>query len=300
MRAYLLIPIIVLAIGILAIPTVAQVNQLLTAYSMVSKLGAEGANVTSLVNALNEAIELEQEGYTSNATLMAEYIITTANSMAPTVHLHHWLNLALIIIALLVVIALPVLLYVRRREILGGLWLRFRGKYRVNRTSGGERTLLFNEEVLGVLAAVMVVFVAFGVAVMIVGGPHEPFSAIALLNSNMSIGDYPTVVPVGQPVNLYLFIYNHMDRPIWYVIKVYITSNTTAEPPLDLTPTIMYQVVLLNNATYTTPLTFSLNSTGTYRVVAELWYYDPSNLTLTYTGNYVQLWINATGVMPSG
>ncbi|ABW02289.1 DUF1616 domain-containing protein [Caldivirga maquilingensis] len=301
MKSHLLILIlIILIIGVLAIPTVAQVNQLLIAYSMVSKLGAEGVNVTSLVNSLNEAIEFEQEGYTSNATLIAEHVITTVNSMAPVVHLHHVLNTALTIIVLLMVITLSVLLYVRRREILGRLWLRFRGRYSVNRISGSERTLLFNEEVLAVVVAVIVVLVVFGVAITIIGGSHEPFSAIALLNSNMHIGNYPTVIAVGQPVHLYLFIYNHMNKLIWYVVKVYIMSNTTVEPPLVLTPIVTYQVILLNNATYTAPLTFSLNSTGTYRVIAELWYYDPSNLTLTYTGNYVQLWINATGVMPSG
>jgi len=91
-----------------------------------------------------------------------------------------------------------------------------------------------------------------------------------------------------------------MGVPTWLVVRLYVTNNTSLEPPLNATPIAIYQRVLLNNESWLIPITITLNSAGTYRLIGELWMYSPSNLTLTYTGNYVQLWINATQVMPTG
>lgn len=282
-----------------AIQVLAQGNQLLTAYSMVSKLGGDGANVTVLVDELNKAIALYQRGYVQNATSIAGQVIAEANAMASTFYFYKSLNLALTLVAVAALAALAIFAYMRRKELVGELWLRLRGDYRVRLGSGRGRVVFLDEETLSVVAAMVAIAVVFGVAYMIVESPHEPFSAIAVLNSHGRIGSYPTSIAVGQPIELYLFIYNHMGEPIWYVVRVYV-ANGTMQLPLNSTPIITYQRILLNNESYTFPLTISINTTGRYGIVAELWYYDPRNLTLVYTGNYVQLLLNVTRVIGDG
>ncbi|WP_243671325.1 DUF1616 domain-containing protein [Vulcanisaeta sp. JCM 16161] len=151
-----------------------------------------------------------------------------------------------------------------------------------------------------VALSLVIILVVFLTAQSMVSGYTQSFSAIGLLGPTGKLGNYPSTVITGQPINLYIYVYNHMGVPTWFVVKVFVTNNTVVQPPLNQTPVMIFQRVLMNNESWVEPLTLSINSTGTYRIIGELWMYDPNNLTLVYTGNYVQLWVNVTQVMPSG
>ncbi len=293
--------ILILLLAVLGITAYAQQSSALMAYHYIVELSRLGVNTTVLINELNQAIYLESVGQVSNASLIINSIVTNAQSMLPGTDLHHMVYMVVEALVIVLVIALIVVLYVWRREFIGSIWLRVRGGNRVRGGGPGRsRTFLFNEEVAAVALSLVIILIVFLTAQSVVSSYTQSFSAIALLGPTGKLGDYPSTVIIGQPINLYIYVYNHMGVPTWFIVKVFITSNTSAEPPLNQTPVMVFQRVLANNGTWIEPLTFSLNSTGSYRLIGELWMYDPGNLTLTYTGNYVQLWINVTQVMPGG
>jgi uncharacterized membrane protein len=292
-----------LAVTLTALVALAQAQQYsaLEAYQYVIELNRLGANVSLLVDELNRAIYLESQGYGANASLIISNVVEEAIAELPGAEETHLLAIVGDYASLAVAVIVIAVVYVKRRELVGGLWLRVRGSNRVRGGGPGRpRTFLFDSEVLSVVLAIVIVLVTFVAAQSFVGANTQPFTAIAILGPSGKIGDYPSTVLIGQPINLYIYVYNHMGVPTWLVVRLYVTNNTGLEPPLNITPIAVYQRVLLNNESWLIPITITLNSTGTYRLIGELWMYSPSNLTLTYTGNYVQLWINVTRVMPSG
>ncbi|MCG2891947.1 MAG: DUF1616 domain-containing protein [Vulcanisaeta sp.] len=292
-----------LAVTLTALVALAQAQQYsaLEAYQYVIELSRLGANVSLLVDELNRAIYLEGQGYGANASLIISNVVEEAIAELPGAEEMHLLAIVGDYASLAVAVIIIAVVYVKRRELVGGLWLRVRGSNRVRGGGPGRpRTFLFDSEVLSVVLALVIVLVTFVAAQSFVGANTQPFTAIAILGPSGKIGGYPSTVLIGQPINLYIYVYNHMGVPTWLVVRLYVTNNTGLEPPLNITPIAVYQRILLNNESWLIPITITLNSTGTYRLIGELWMYSPSNLTLTYTGNYVQLWINVTQVMPSG
>ncbi|MFP3216692.1 MAG: DUF1616 domain-containing protein [Vulcanisaeta sp.] len=292
-----------LAVTLTALVALAQAQQYsaLEAYQYVIELSRLGANVSLLVDELNRAIYLESQGYGANASLIISNVVEEAIAELPGAEEMHLLAIVGDYASLAVAVIIIAVVYVKRRELVGGLWLRVRGSNRVRGGGPGRpRTFLFDSEVLSVVLAIVIVLVTFVAAQSFVGANTQPFTAIAILGPSGKIGGYPSTVLIGQPINLYIYVYNHMGVPTWLVVRLYVTNNTGLEPPLNITPIAVYQRILLNNESWLIPITITLNSTGTYRLIGELWMYSPSNLTLTYTGNYVQLWINVTQVMPSG
>ncbi len=292
-----------LAVTLTALVALAQAQQYsaLEAYQYVIELSRLGANVSLLVDELNRAIYLESQGYGANASLIISNVVEEAIAELPGAEEMHLLAIVGDYASLAVAVIIIAVVYVKRRELVGGLWLRVRGSNRVRGGGPGRpRTFLFDSEVLSVVLALVIVLVTFVAAQSFVGANTQPFTAIAILGPSGKIGGYPSTVLIGQPINLYIYVYNHMGVPTWLVVRLYVTNNTGLEPPLNITPIAVYQRILLNNESWLIPITITLNSTGTYRLIGELWMYSPSNLTLTYTGNYVQLWINVTQVMPSG
>lgn len=275
----------------------AQVEELLYAYGNVTRLSVEGANVTVLVNELNNAINLTQRGEVKGAVAIVNSIMSQVPSLEANARLHTLVvsvEYGSLVIALIAIIAL---IYVKRRELIGSIWLRFRGSSVVKVGSGRARTLIYNEEAAAIVLALIIILAVFITAQSVVSREAEAFSAIGLLGPGGRIGGYPSVVYVNTSLSLYVFVYNHMNKPIWYVVKVYLlNASNTAQPPLNATPLLTYERILLNNQSWVAPLNLTINNTGSYRLLAELWLYNPVNLTLTYTGDYVQLWFNATGV----
>ncbi len=302
-RQLLLLALLAAVLGGIALH--AQQLGALTAYQYIVELSRLGVNTTPLVNELNNAISLEASGQVGNASTVIGSIVARAQSLIPGARL--WYMLGIVIKAVVVAggaVALSVMFYVKRRELIGLIWLRVRGGGNRVRGGGGPgkpRTFIFNEEVVAVALSIVIILIVFLTAQSIVSGYTQPFSAIGLLGPTGKLGNYPSTVVVGQPISLYIYVYNHMGVPTWFVVRVFVTNNTVAQPPpLNQTPIMVFQRVLLNNESWVEPLTLSINSTGTYRIIGELWMYSPSNLTLVYTGNYVQLWVNVTQVMPSG
>ena len=251
---------------------------------MVEAAGA-GADVSGLAEEFNRALAVNGSLGPGFAVL-AERLVEAARWAS-------FVRMVELVVAVVASVVLGVLLFMSRRVVLGRVWLWVWGGGVMRPGGGRPRTLVFDEEVLAVVAAVAVVGVTLASAVLLRPAVGEPFSAVGLLGPEGRIGGYPSEVAAGAPVRLHVYVYNHTGVPVWFVVYVKV-FNSTGEPPLPERPVVTLQRLLLHNETWVEPFTVVLNSTGRQRVVAELWAVYP-NGTVAYTGRYVQLWINVRG-----
>lgn len=258
---------------------------LLEGYKLLVEAALAGADVSTLTKEFNRALM-------GSGSLGPEFG-TIAQKLLEEARRASLISTVAGVIAVVAVITAAALLFKYRRAVAGRLWLWVWGGGRLRPGGGRPRTLLFDEEVLAVVAAVVVVGVALAAALVLRPAVAEPFSAIGLLGPEGKIGGYPSEVAPGASFKLHVYVYNHMGVPVWYVVYVKV-SNSSAEPPLPEAPVLKLQRLLLHNETWVEPFSVALNSTGRWRVVAELWAVHP-NGTLAYTGRYVQLWVNVGG-----
>ncbi|ADY01024.1 hypothetical protein VMUT_0814 [Vulcanisaeta moutnovskia 768-28] len=283
-----------LLLVIVDVSSYSQQNTVLIAYRDISYLGANGVNVTKDVSLLNNAIVLMESGNYTGAQSLANEVIKDTQSLRGSFYVSIIYMVLPGIISIIVIITL-IVMYLMRERIIGKLIIKFRSHYKVIKGSGKSRTMLFNEEVLAVVAAIIVVFlVFFSFYPAINRYAIEPYAAIAFLGPNGTITQYPSIVYPDEPINVSVYVYNGMGRPIWFVVYVYVTNTSFIEPPLNATPIMTLQRILLNNESWVQGITLSINKTGNYRVFATLWMYDPNNLELKYLNTYVYLTLNAT------
>ncbi len=275
-----------------------MVDLLLKAYKAVVDLARLGYNASSLIGNLNKAIALYSQGLKDEAYRIASEILDKAESLRPIAKFNHDLHIALTVLSIVAYATVLTLIILKRREIVGRFWLFFRGKAWIRSGDGRVRTLIYDEEVAAVILALVIVASIFAIASYIRSGQVvEPFTAIGLLGPTGKIGGYPTKVFPGEEMKLHIYVFNYMGVPTWLIVKIYITNDTKSMPPLPYKPIMTLQWVLPHNASHIEPIIVRApKRPGRYRLIGELWMYDPYNLTLVYTGRFVQLWFNVTGV----
>lgn len=156
---------------------------------------------------------------------------------------------------------------------------------------------VFDEEVLAVLAAIMVVAAVFSVSqALYAGRVIEPFSELGLLGPAGKIGDYPREAVAGSPFQLNLYVGNHEGKAVYYRILVKVGDNSSiidASTPLSSEPIIDRRVVLEHNSSKVIPINVTLyKPLVNTRLVFEMWVYDEETGTFKYHGRWNQLWIN--------
>jgi hypothetical protein len=122
------------------------------------------------------------------------------------------------------------------------------------------------------------------------------YSEIGLLGPAQTIGDYPTNVVENHSFLLYGYVGNHQGSPQYYEIFVKLGDQKTQISNLtSANATIVdeYYRVLDNNQSYAFPMNLSLPHRGNnYRLIFELWRYDVTVSNFTYTGLWSQIWVN--------
>jgi len=159
--------------------------------------------------------------------------------------------------------------------------------------------LIIDDEVAAVLLAIAIVASVFAIAqILLSTRVVEPFSELGLLGPRAKIGDYPKEVLVGEKFKLYVYVGNHEGRTTYYKLLVklgnastFVNSSVPADAPVIKT----LEVILVNNATWLYPLVLSINETGiNYKLIIEMWVYDPEIDDFKYHGRWVHLWLNVT------
>jgi uncharacterized membrane protein len=145
------------------------------------------------------------------------------------------------------------------------------------------------------LVTVVIVIVAVQPLLPVV---EERFSELGILGPNQTIGDYPRIVLVNQSFLLYGLVGNHEGVVQDYQVMVKlgnettIVSNTTyANAPL----LAVYARILTDGGTWLFPMNLTITNAGTnWRLIFELWSYNPSASSFAYTGVWNQVWMNVT------
>ncbi|MEM1986571.1 MAG: DUF1616 domain-containing protein [Nitrososphaeria archaeon] len=87
---------------------------------------------------------------------------------------------------------------------------------------------IFDEEVLAVLAAIIIVASVFAVVQAInAGRVVEPFSELGLLGPYQKIGDYPREVVAGSQFLLHSYVGNHEGKTMFYRVLVKVGNRTS-------------------------------------------------------------------------
>ncbi|WP_244263091.1 DUF1616 domain-containing protein [Saccharolobus islandicus] len=157
---------------------------------------------------------------------------------------------------------------------------------------GGQ---MIEDEVLGFIMAVIVVTAVVAVTLAFFN-PGNNYTVIGLLGINGKIGDYPSNLKVNQSVTLYLFIYNHEGKAMYYVIYEklgnYSTVLNSTYPGYNLPVLNVYQVIVGNDENVTLPVVIKIPyPIIDGKVFFVLYYYNGSEV---YSGEWLQLILNVT------
>ena len=163
--------------------------------------------------------------------------------------------------------------------------------------------------------------------------PGEPFSELYLLGSGHMAENYPFNVLPGENYLIYLDVGNHVGVSAYYVVYVKLQnesdllSNTITEKPSPVEPLYEYRFFIENNQTLERPMTFSIldatfspnqsiirsveinnvtfnvnkpaewdvdTSLYHYRLLFELWKFNPQSGNISYDNRFVVLQLNLT------
>jgi len=142
--------------------------------------------------------------------------------------------------------------------------------------------------ILAVLAAVYPILPSNG----------EAFSELGVLGPNQKIADYPTTVVAGQHFTLYVYVGDHEGQAEYYQVLLKegnqatsISNSTSADLPSVLTSSL----VLEDNSSSVFPVSIWMSTAGlNQRLIFELWMFNSTSTSFTYTGLWNQLWLNVT------
>ncbi len=160
--------------------------------------------------------------------------------------------------------------------------------------------MLLDDEVFAVLTAIVIIASVLGIAFIIRDEiPGEPFTAIGLLNEDCRIGDYPKYAYPNQTLNLCLYIYNHMGKPVYWKVVFKLGDNTSL-PTVNTTspkPAILeWRGVLDHGFNITRKVKVTIPSTPLNitraTLIFELYTYNTLEGKWEYTGRWVHLHIN--------
>ncbi len=157
--------------------------------------------------------------------------------------------------------------------------------------------MLANNEVFAVILALVVVGSVLGAAQLIAPGVGEPFTALGLLNEDCLIGPYPRRVVNNSYLDLCVYVYNHMGRPIYY--KVVYKIGGVDDLPTNATPSRApviseWRGVLGDNGNKTFRVSvnvYSRSLLSNVTLIFELWIYNTDRNTWVYNGIWNHLHI---------
>ncbi len=274
------------------------------AYERVLEAYESGGNVIGLVDRLNEALKLIAEAEsTGDARLIdrANNLVESVVEEAPKVREDGLkarnATYMLYGSALAVAIASAVLAYFYGPKFFWRLWVRLRADYRVSLGSGGGQSpMILSGEVWAVVMVIVLVGAVFAFSQMFTAGRvTEPFSELGVLGPKMRIGDYPRTVVLGERFRLYLYVGNHMGKPMYYALLVKLGNSTTQVDPAPIEPFMRFDLILMHGENRTMPVDIELKEPGVNRrLIFELWVYNSTVKAFTYHGRWCQIWLNVT------
>jgi len=121
--------------------------------------------------------------------------------------------------------------------------------------------------------------------------PPEGYTAISLLDyQNKKAIDYPELLVANEnsTFSVWVKVENHMGTSQSCEVLQKVITDTIPSFPVEADVENSYAQTIENGASWETLATVSLNETGSYAVIFELWLYDAKG-TLQFSYNYCVL-----------
>ena len=153
-----------------------------------------------------------------------------------------------------------------------------------------------DKEVAIATTALIAALTVLGIEATILSPPG--YTGIAILNGECKLGYYYDTVPLNTPTRYCLYMSNGYSKPLLLQARIYVveTDKTgTLNEPLNRTPTLFITRILAPRSNITVPFNLTLEKTGEYVVIAQLYYLKDD--TWQFTGKSV--YIHVRGI-PTG
>jgi len=275
-----------------------------------------GGNVSKLAVKLNDALTLlfqaeesmgrdasAAEAYASEAERLASSVIEEARQVKEEGLMQKQTSTIVTVSTIASLLAVGALIYVFGPDILWRLWVWLRRNYRVKVRASPKKTdhttespCFTMEHICAAILAIMLITSAFTAYQFFLGRRiSEPFSELGILGPGMKLADYPKEVVAGETVHLYVYVGNHMGKPMYYVVMVKLGDNETTVNPAPVQPFMKLERVLLHDENWTTPINITLTKPGlNQRIIFELWIYNETSGQIQYHERWCQIWVNVT------
>lgn len=170
---------------------------------------------------------------------------------------------------------------------------------KVKGTSQGTKSVLDLDEEKTIILTILVALVILGALlvylVFFTPTQKEPFSAIYLLDSEKQLENFPETVVLGENSTLVLWVgvENQNDTTIDYSVQVKVDDGKSLVNPSPVEPTESFNRSLFNEEKWEFPVTISIDQLGHNRIIFELCFFNVTKNDWDYTGNWVNLSIEA-------
>ena len=122
--------------------------------------------------------------------------------------------------------------------------------------------------------------------------PPEGYSTIYILDYQQKKAmDYPELLVINQnnTFKVWVGVENHMGNRRSFEVLQKVIKGIIPSFPVDAEITGSYEKTMENGETWETPAEVSINETGSYLVIFELWIYDDTAGAFQFSNNYCVL-----------
>jgi uncharacterized membrane protein len=126
--------------------------------------------------------------------------------------------------------------------------------------------------------------------------PPEAYSTIYLLDQQKKAINYPELLVLNNnnTFSVYVTVENHMGAKQDFEVLQKVVNDTIPSFPVEVPVEKNYTQTMENGDSWETLATDSINQTGSYSVIFELWIYDDEVGAYEFSHNYCVLNIEVT------
>jgi uncharacterized membrane protein len=190
-----------------------------------------------------------------------------------------------------------------------GIHVFFKGTYtsrrqsrvmekKIKRTENGGKSVSYSSEEKTIIVTVIVALVIIGallVNLVLTPALTEKFSTIYYLDSEKQTENLPKTVVLDEnsTFSLWVGVENHNGTTIDYSVLVKYDDGKSPVDPSPVEATESFEKTLADGETWEFPVTVTIDQLGSNRVMFELWYLNGTSLKTEYTGNWVNISVEA-------
>jgi uncharacterized membrane protein len=170
---------------------------------------------------------------------------------------------------------------------------------KIKKTSQSRKSVSYSGEEKTIILTVviaLVIIVALLVNLILTPAPIEKFSTIYYLDSEKQTENLPKTVVLGEnsTFSLWIGVENHNETTIDYSVYVKYDDGKSAVDPNPVEPKESFSRSLADEEIWEFPVTIRIDQLGYNRVIFELWFLNTTSLENQYTGNWVNLSVQAS------